>query len=469
MSMSARWAAALRRWSRLMGSVAGALAAVVTLLVLGAGVARAAYTTSGSGPAVGVDPTNHAQVVFWRGVGGDIWETYYYTQWRGPVDVTRRYGLGHTRTAPSVAVADDDQQYVFWRGTGGHIHEAHHATRWTTYSFPSWGTATSAPAVGVNPRTNHQYVFWRGSDGHIHEAYYTGRWHCCRDFTAWGKTDWAPSVDVADDGQQYVFWAMPGGFIREAHHAGAWGSVRTFLGWRTIAAPTVGVDPVNHDQYIFWRNGHDRIVETWYPASHHGWWSPHTMKSWAPSSGSPSVAVAADNQQYVFWRNLSGSVTEAHHTTAWRQYGFAAWRPALPGSTAAVTASCTARDLGVHFEKQSGAAGSQYLDFAFVNTTSHSCRLYGYPGVSALTAGGATVDFEVAHRTSQPEQPVVLEPGQTASFSLAARQVTAPCRTITAWRFIPPNDRRYEQIAHRLRVCGNQVTVSPVEYQQPPI
>lgn len=144
---------------------------------------------------------------------------------------------------------------------------------------------------------------------------------------------------------------------------------------RTIAAPAVGVDPVNHDQYVFWRNGADNIAESWYPTRRHQWWPAHAMKSWPLASGSPGVAVAADNQQYVFWRDLSGSVREAHHSTAWRQYGFAGWRPAMPVSAVPVTTNCTAHDLGIHFEKQTGAAGSAYVDFGFVNVASHPCRL----------------------------------------------------------------------------------------------
>ncbi|HZE16520.1 MAG TPA: DUF4232 domain-containing protein, partial [Mycobacterium sp.] len=231
----------------------------------------------------------------------------------------------------------------------------------------------------------------------------------------------------------------------------------------------VGVDPVNHDQYVFWQNINKNIVESWYPTRHHWWSSPHVMASWPRTAGSPSDAVAGDNQQYVFWQDLGGTVKEGHHTTSWRVYGFPGWKPAQPRSPAATTPYCTAKDLGIHSEKQTGAAGSEYRDFGFVNVTSHACRLYGYPGVSAVTSAGAVLNFQVAHRTSQPERTVILAPGAKASFSLAIRQVTSPCRTIIALRFIPPGDRHYEQIAVRLRACGNRVSVSPVESQPPPI
>ena len=101
--------------------------------------------------------------------------------------------------------------------------------------------------------------------------------------------------------------------------------------------------------------------------------------------------------------------------------------------------------------------------------TSDNCRLYGYPGVSAVTAGGAVVDFNVGHRSSQPERTVLVAPGAQASFSLATTEVGPSCKTIVALRFIPPNDRRYEQIKVRMRVCGNDVSVSPVESRPPPL
>ena len=438
----------------------------MTLLTFGVAGARAAGAL-GSGPAVGVDPANHAQVVFWRGASGDILETYYYTHWRGPVDVTKRYGLGPTSAAPAVAVAGDDQQYLFWRGAGGHIHEGHHTTRWTSYSFRSWGTATSAPAVAVDPKTNHQYVFWRGRDGQIHEAWYAGRWHCCRDFAGWGKTAWAPAVSVASDEQQYVFWGMPGGFVREAHHTSRWMPVRTFHSWRTIDTPTVAVDPVTSAQSVFWRNINDDIVYSRYPD--HGWWSsPQVMASWPRAAGSPSAAISDDGQADVFWQTSAGSVQEAHHTTSWKLYSFPGWKPASSPPPSQVP-YCAAKDLGIHLEKTSGAAGSEYRDFGFVNVSSHACELHGYPGVSAVTISGSVFDFRVTHRANQPEHTVVIAPGADASFSLAVRQVSSPCRRFTRLRFIPPNDRQYEQIALGFTACGGRVSVSPVQSQPPPI
>jgi hypothetical protein len=94
-------------------------------------------------------------MVFWRTADGDILESYRYAHWRGPINMTSRYGLGRSDAAPAVAVAvaDDDQQYLFWRTSTGHIGEGHHTDHWTRYRFPSWGTATSAPADAVDPKT----------------------------------------------------------------------------------------------------------------------------------------------------------------------------------------------------------------------------------------------------------------------------------------------------------------------------
>jgi hypothetical protein len=308
-------------------------------------------------------------------------------------------------------------------------------------------------------------VFWRGADGYIHEAHYTGRWHCCEDFRVWGKAASAPAVGVADDEQQYVFWRAPDGRIHEAHHTNRWMPIRTFA-WDTTTAPTVGVDPVNNHQYVFWRDRHGHLAESWYP-DRGSWSHPRTMTRWSSIAGSPSVAIANDDQQYVFWQGPAGHVAEAHHSTHWSTYQFLTWVPGPGRSTG--TPYCTAKDLGIHLQTTRGAAGAEYRDFGFVNTTSHSCRLYGYPGVSGVTASGRVVDFKVGHRASQPERTVTIAPRSSGSFSLATNEVGPSCQTVTRLRFIPPNDYRYEQIRLRLRVCGGTVRVSPVESHPPPL
>jgi Domain of unknown function (DUF4232) len=128
---------------------------------------------------------------------------------------------------------------------------------------------------------------------------------------------------------------------------------------------------------------------------------------------------------------------------------------------------CAAEDLGIHLEATRGAAGAAYRDFAFVNVTSHACWLNGYAGVWALTAPGSVVDPAAGHRGGQPEQPVVIAPGGRASFSLATSDVGPSCLSLAALRFIPPNDRHYEQIALHTRLCGDRATVSPVESRPP--
>ena len=456
-----RISGATRRTVRLPALVTLATAVGMALGVPSAGAAA----IGGSHPAVAVDPSNQAQFVFWQATNGDLWESYRYARWRGPVNVTSRYGLGPTNAPPTVAVASDDQEYLFWRGPNGLIHEGHHTSRWRTYSFPSWGAASSQPAVGVDPRSNHQYVFWRGRDRHTHEAYYNGDWHCCQDFVSWGQAASPPAVGVADDEQQYVFWEATGGRVREAHHTNRW-SVRT-LGWRTSDAPAVAVNPVTNHQYVFWRDTSGHTTESWYPQHNGGWWPPHEMRGWPSALGSPSAAVADDDQQYVFWQTPAGHIDEAHHTTRWSRNSFPRWKPAVIPTKP--TPYCTAQDLGIHLETTRGAAGSAYRDFGFVNVTSHACRLKGYPGVSALTARGSVVDLAAGHRSGQSERPVVIAPGDRASFSLATSDVGPSCLSVVALRFIPPNDRHYEQIALHTRLCGGRAAVSPVESRPPPL
>src|SRR5271156_6250382 len=63
---------------------------------------------------------------------------------------------------------------------------------------------------------------------------------------------------------------------------------------------------------------------------------------------------------------------------------------ATPSGTATSAASvprCSASDLGVWLavDQGNGTAGTSYYPLEFTNLSHHTCYLYGYPGVSALS------------------------------------------------------------------------------------
>lgn len=142
-------------------------------------------------------------------------------------------------------------------------------------------------------------------------------------------------------------------------------------------------------------------------------------------------------------------------------------------TTAAVAgpAPCRAAGLELSFLGGQGATGHGALGFALRNTQSASCRTYGYPGVEFLTQSGAPVPTTAARSTSDffgttKLAPLVLAPGQTASFRLSVSHgaaSTAGCATAYGLQAIPPDDTAIliASIPNGAYECG-PVTVSPV-------
>lgn len=137
--------------------------------------------------------------------------------------------------------------------------------------------------------------------------------------------------------------------------------------------------------------------------------------------------------------------------------------PSGGGSTsggAAGLAGCATGDLKVTTGNPEGAAGSTYLSIRFTNTSSASCTLYGYPGVS-LAAGSPTAQVGAAadRQVTAPASVVTLEPGQTGSALLRIVQAlnypTATCSpTATAYlRIYPPNETQSVLLPFKAMGC----------------
>jgi hypothetical protein len=283
-------------------------------------------------PGAAVNPANDHQYVFWHGTDGDVREAYFSNgAWHGPLEMaTFGWGGQPASSAASAAVGADESQYVFWRGPDGDIWEAFHYTSWNSVDMTSahgWGQATSAPAVAVNPINDDQYVFWRGTDGSIRETYFSnGAWHGPLDMSGFGwggqPAGSAPGDAIGADESQYAFWAVPSSDIWEAFHYNSWTSVDMTgaHGWgQATSAPAVAVNPINDDQYVFWRGTDGSIREGYF--SNGAWHGPLNMSGFGwggqPSSSAPAVAVANDESQYVFWHGPEGDFWEAYHYGSW--------------------------------------------------------------------------------------------------------------------------------------------------------
>jgi hypothetical protein len=109
---------------------------------------------------------------------------------------------------------------------------------------------------------------------------------------------------------------------------------------------------------------------------------------------------------------------------------------------------CTAAMLALSFLGQQGGMGHGEIGFQLRNTSSTSCRTYGWPGIQFLDQNGGALPTIPHHVTndffgSNPAVPLVIAPGSSASFRLDVGHGVATsngCATAYALQVIPPND-----------------------------
>jgi hypothetical protein len=102
---------------------------------------------------------------------------------------------------------------------------------------------------------------------------------------------------------------------------------------------------------------------------------------------------------------------------------------AAPSSTAAGTSSapttagggsgCASSALKVSIGAGNGTAGSVVVPVQLTNTSSSTCTLYGFPGVSFVSGpGGSTIGKPAGEDSSTSRELVTLAPGAEASAQL---------------------------------------------------
>jgi len=109
---------------------------------------------------------------------------------------------------------------------------------------------------------------------------------------------------------------------------------------------------------------------------------------------------------------------------------------------------CVASMLALSFLGQQGGMGHGEIGFQLRNTSSASCRTYGWPGIQFLGQNGAALPTIPHHVTndffgSNPAVPLVIAPGASASFRLDVGHGVATsngCATAYALQVIAPND-----------------------------
>ena len=124
---------------------------------------------------------------------------------------------------------------------------------------------------------------------------------------------------------------------------------------------------------------------------------------------------------------------------------------AAPSAPSAIPPVCTTANLSVwvNISEGNGAAGTIYYPLEFTNTSNHTCRTWGYPGVSALNASGKQLGDAAGRNPLYAGAWVNIPAGGTAHSLLSygnAEVSTSGCKPTTASliKVYPPNQNRVD-------------------------
>ena len=153
-----------------------------------------------------------------------------------------------------------------------------------------------------------------------------------------------------------------------------------------------------------------------------------------------------------------------------------------PGTSSAGTTApaaqggpCSTAALRVTLGSQQGAAaGHFYRTLDFTNISGASCTLYGYPGVSFVTApGGGQIGPAATRNPAAAKQLVTVPPGQTVHAELqvvdAENYPPADCGLVTAhWlKIYPPNQTAPAYVGFTAQACSKPKQILSVQTVQP--
>src|SRR6516162_3209579 len=117
--------------------------------------------------------------------------------------------------------------------------------------------------------------------------------------------------------------------------------------------------------------------------------------------------------------------------------GGAVWATsAASAAPAAPTPKCAPGNLAVWVNVQTadGAAGTIRYHLDFTNMSGHTCHLFGYPGVSAVSVSGKQLGSPASRDPFVPATVVNIAPGGTvhAVFGWVDAALSPSCHPVTA-------------------------------------
>jgi hypothetical protein len=141
--------------------------------------------------------------------------------------------------------------------------------------------------------------------------------------------------------------------------------------------------------------------------------------------------------------------------------GVAVW-----GTTeaSAATRTCSTGDLYVSVSGKDAAAGSAYWTLRYTNTSTSSCTLRGYPGVSVLNSAHHQIGSAAKH-SGRSYSTVTVKAGHSAVSVIrtANGPVGGPClATGSLLRVYPPASTKSVLIPASVQLCSGVFDEGPV-------
>jgi hypothetical protein len=134
------------------------------------------------------------------------------------------------------------------------------------------------------------------------------------------------------------------------------------------------------------------------------------------------------------------------------------------GGTGLAACRSTALVMTIDLSQANGAAGSTYYPLNFTNTSTKACQMYGYPGVSFVTAGTGTarqIGAAALRSTAFAKVAVRLAPGRSAhawlKVTVAANYPVSACDPVTAhWlKVYPPEETVAGYVSQTFSACDS--------------
>ncbi|SEG69650.1 Protein of unknown function [Actinacidiphila yanglinensis] len=126
------------------------------------------------------------------------------------------------------------------------------------------------------------------------------------------------------------------------------------------------------------------------------------------------------------------------------------------------TPMCGTSQLSAALGGGDAGAGNLYRYLVITNTSSTTCHLTGYPGLSMLDANGQQIG-QPATREPRTYSPVVLKPGASASDTIHTANHQGTClQPSSKLKIYPPGNTASLTIPGAITECFNTFSVTPM-------